>query len=248
MNAPIKIKEPGSTGRTYSFSCTFAGLAALATAATLALSLFFVLGVLVGRGHRPESAIPPIERIMPTEGAAGPGSAGEILKPEELTYSEQLSKKGPEAQPSKPIDEVERKAPEKSKAPEKIKTEDKAKAKAAEQATATAKVEALAAAKTGARPEGKSAVKADGKDEDTQVYDYIYQAASFPDEGQAASFLKRVKAAGLKAGIENGTANGKAWYRVVVFFRGTPAATRGLKEKLGGLGVPKPLMRAKTPL
>jgi len=240
MNAPIKIKEPGSTGRTYSFSCTFGGLAALATAATLALSLFFVLGVLVGRGHRPESAIPPIERIMPTEGAAGPGSAGEILKPEELTYSEQLSRKGPEAQPSKPIDEVERKAPEKNKA------EDKA--KAAEQATATAKVEALAAAKTGARPEGKSAVKADGKDEDTQVYDYIYQAASFPDEGQAASFLKRVKAAGLKAGIENGTANGKSWYRVVVFFRGTPAATRGLKEKLGGLGVPKPLMRAKTPL
>lgn len=228
MNSPIKIKDPGAPSRTYTFTCTFGGLAAMATAATLALSLFFVLGVLVGRGHRPESAIPPIERIMPTENAAAARPAEDILKAEELQYSEQLAKKGPEAQLSKPIDAVERKAPDKAKA--------------------DAKPKAKADAKANAKAETKAEIKADAKAEDTQRYDYIYQAASFPDENQAKGFLKRVKASGLKAGIENGTANAKPWYRVVVFFRGTPADTRSLKEKLGVLGVPKPLMRAKTPI
>ncbi|MDO9633235.1 MAG: hypothetical protein Q7I92_15155, partial [Humidesulfovibrio sp.] len=126
MNSPIKLKDPGAPGRTYTFNCTFGGLAAMATAATLALSLFFVLGVLVGRGHRPESAIPQIERIMPTEAPLKAGPSAEILKAEELQYSEQLAKKGPEAQPTKPIDEVERKTPEKAKAPDKAKAPEKA--------------------------------------------------------------------------------------------------------------------------
>lgn len=233
MNAPIKIKEPGSSGRTYTFNCTFGGLAALATAATLALSLFFVLGVLVGRGHRPEAAIPPIDRIMPTENQARSAPSPEILKAEELQYSEQLGQKGPEAQPARPIDKVERKAPEKPKAE-----------------TQNPKAEALAAIKKDEKKPGKAeqAGKTDQKDEDTRRYDYIYQAASFPTQDEAKAFLKRVKAQGLKADIETGSASGKAWYRVVVFFQGTPADTRGLKEKLGGLGVPKPLMRAKTPV
>jgi len=228
MNSSIKLKDPGAHGRTYTFNCTFGGLAALATAATLALSLFFVLGVLVGRGHRPESAIPPIERIMPTESPAA-RPADEILKAEELQYSEQLAKKGPEAQLAKPIDAVERKAPDKAKAPDAKKGE-----------TSPAKPEA----KAGAKPDAK----AEAKDPDTQRYDYTYQVASFPDQAEAQAFLKRVKAAGLKGSIENSTANGKPWHRVVVFFRGTPEETRSLKEKLAALGASKPLMRGKTPL
>jgi cell division protein FtsN len=227
MNAPIKLKEPGTSGRTYTFNCTFGGLAALATAVTLALSLFFVLGVLVGRGHRPEAAIPPIERIMPTESSARPAPPAEILKAEELNYNEQLAKKGPEAQPSKPIDKVERKAPEKAKA-EGEKKSDK---------------------KTAVKDEKKpDQAKAEKKDEDVRRYDYVYQAASFPDQDQAKAFLKRVRGQGLKADIENGAANGNPWYRVVVFFQGTPTETRALKEKLGNVGVPRPLMRSKTPL
>lgn len=222
MNSPIKIKEPGAPDRTYTFNCSFGGLAAMATLATLALSLFFVLGVLVGRGHRPESAIPQIERIMPTEAIPSPGPSAEILKAEELQYSEQLAKKGPEATLSKSID-----AEERPKAPEKA-----AEVKKGEKAAAPAK------------PEAKSEAKA----EDNTRYDYAYQVASFPDENQAKDFLKRVKAKGLKASIENGTANAKPWFRVVVFFRGTPEETRGLKEQLAALGAAKPLMRGKTPL
>lgn len=227
MNSPIKIKEPGAPGRVYTFNCSFGELAAMATAVTLALSLFFVLGVLVGRGHRPESAIPQIERIMPTENVPTPTPTAEILKAEELQYSEQLAKKGPEATLSKSIDAEKPKTAEKPKAPEKA-----AEAKKGEKAAAPAKPEA--------KPEAKA--------EDNARYDYTYQVASFPDENQAKDFLKRVKAKGLKASIENGTANNRPWFRVVVFFRGTPEETRGLKEKLAALGAPKPLMRGKTPL
>ncbi|MDO9631061.1 MAG: SPOR domain-containing protein [Humidesulfovibrio sp.] len=229
MNSPIKIKDPGAPGRVYTFNCSFGELAAMATAVTLALSLFFVLGVLVGRGHRPESAIPQIERIMPTENVPSPGPSPEILKAEELQYSDQLAKKGPEATLSKSIDAEKPNASEKA-----------VKAKKGEKAAAPAKASAKPDAKASAKPEVKA--------EDNTLYDYTYQVASFPEESQAKAFLKRVKAKGLKASIENGTANNKAWFRVVVFFRGTPEETRSLKEKLAALGAPKPLMRGKTPL
>ena len=245
MTTPIKLRDPHNQGRSYTYSFTFGGLATLVAALTLALTLFFVLGVLVGRGHRPEAAVPPIARIMPTEPPANHASA-EILKPEELQYSESLAAKGTEPTPSKPIDQVERKAPEKAKAPESDKKEaDKKEAdkKATEKATdKLADKKTAEAAKTAEKEADKEAEK------DTKRYDYIYQAGSFPEQEQAKSFLKKVKAAGLpKASIETGTVGGKPWYRVVVPFQGTPIETRGLKAKLGGIGVTKIVMRSKKP-
>lgn len=223
MNAPIRLKDPSASAKTYSFNFSFGGLAALLTAFTLALTLFFVLGVLVGRGHRPEAVLPPVARIMPTEAPAK--QVAEVLKPEELGYSEQLGKKNDPPAPARPIDKVERKAPEKP-APTAKKDE----------------------AKTPDRKDDKKAKKDEKPaDPDTKRYDYAYQAASFPDMEQAKGFLKRVKGLGLKADIESGETGGKAWHRVVVFFQGTPTDTRGLKEKLASLGANKLVMRSKTP-
>jgi hypothetical protein len=134
MNAPIRLKDPNASSRTYSFTFSFGGLAALLTAFTLALTLFFVLGVLVGRGHRPEAVLPPVARIMPTEPVRT--ATAEVLKAEELNYGEQLGKKHDGPSPSRPIDKVERKAPEKrtEKSADK-KDEKKAEAKAADKKT-----------------------------------------------------------------------------------------------------------------
>ena len=223
MNVPNKPKHSGALGKTYTFICTFAGLMTLIGGAALTLSVFFVLGVLVGRGHRPESAIPPIERMMPKENTAASAPSAEILKAEELQYSDQLAKKGTEAQPTKSIDGTEGKTPEPAKTPD----------KAADAKKSTP-------AKAEPKPEAKAA--------DGPRYDYIYQVGSFPDEAQAKAFLKRVKATGLKASIETATVKSKPQYRVVVSFRGKPTETRELKAKLGTVGVPKPLMRSKTPI
>lgn len=227
MTAPIRLKDPNSSGRQYNFTLSFGGMATLLTALTLALTLFFILGVLVGRGHRPETAVPVVAGLMPREAATKastaqaaptvPAASPDLLKAEELGYTEQLNKKHEGPSPSRPIDKVERKAPEKK---DKAKPDEK-------------------------KPEAKTDTK---PDPDTRRYDYAYQAASFGDGEQAKAFLKKVKGLGLKGDIESGTTDGKAWHRVVVFFQGTPTETRALKEKLSGLGTQKLVMRSKTPL
>lgn len=237
MSTPIKLKDPGSQGRSYTYSFTFGGLATLVASMALALTLFFVLGVLVGRGHRPEAALPPVARIMPTEPPAQK-SADEILKAEELQFREQLDAKGSEAAPAKPIDKVEHKP----KAPEKKEEKKEEAVKPADKKTADkAAAEKLA--------DQKAVQKAQDKgDGDTRRYAYVYQAGSFPDQDQARAFLKRVRSTGLKAELETGSVNGKAWYRVVCPFQGTPVETRGLKEKLKSIGVSQVVMRSKKPL
>jgi len=261
MNAPIRIKDPNAS-RLYSFNLSFGGMAVLLTAMALALTLFFILGVLVGRGHRPETAVPVVADMMPKEPMSRP-AAPEVLKAEDLGYPEQLGKRP--AAPSRGVDtkndpKAGAAAEVKTDAKPEIKTDAKPEAKNApakgeakkdERARDDKKAAQLADKKAA---EQKPADKKDKKtaeqkpDPDTQRYDYAYQVATFPDAEAAKAYLKRVKAMGIKGDIETGTSNGKAWHRVVVFFQGTPTDTRGLKEKLGTLGAQKLVMRSKTPI
>lgn len=270
MNAPIRLKDPSVSGKQYTFCLGFGGLAALVTGLALALSLFFVLGVLVGRGHRPEAAVPVVAGIMPRETAPtppAPAQAQEVLKPEELSYTEQLARKHEGPTPGRSIDaEASRPKPEAKPA---------AKPAAQPAAQPAAKPASQPAAKPAPQPAAKPAAQAaqrpeegavnrlaeaavakakatDKKpeakaDPDTRRYDYAYQTATFPDEGSARAHLKRIKALGLKGDVESGQTDGKDWHRVVVFFQGTPTDTRGLKAKLAGIGVAKPVMRSKVP-
>lgn len=249
MNAPIRLKDPSVSSKQYTFSLGFGGMAALVTVLTLALCLFFVLGVLVGRGHRPETAVPVVAGIMPREPLASQAPAPEVLKAEELDYSEQLGKRHEGPTPSRSIDSVEHKPREKKadtkeeQKPAASKTPDKPAQKQADKKAAEAKpAEAKAAEKKAAEK------KAEQKpDPDTQRYDYAYQAATFPDADSAKAYLKRVKNLGFKGDIESGATDGKPWHRVVVFFQGTPTDTRVLKEKLASIGAQKLVMRSKVP-
>jgi len=235
MNAPIRLKDPNASGRQYTFNLGFGGMAALVTVFTLALCLFFVLGVLVGRGHRPETAVPVVAGMMPREPLSRPAPPPEVLRAEELDYSEQLGRKHEGPAPSRPIDSLERK-------PQVAKAEQKAE-KSPE--TKTGQKPAKPADKAPAKPTQKQAEQK--PDPDTQRYDYAYQAATFPDADSAKAYLKRVKSLGLKGDIESGDTGGKAWHRVVVFVQGTPTDTRGLKEKLASIGAQKLVMRSKAP-
>jgi Sporulation related domain. len=259
MNAPIRIKDPNASGRQYSFNLTFGGMAVLLTAFTLALTLFFILGVLVGRGHRPEAAVPVVANMMPREPMARPAATPEVLKPEELTYADQLVKRGDGQGAGRTLDKgepakAEASKPEtKSEAKPEAKKDAKAEAKKEDKRDEKKAVEKLADQKTSDKKTSdmKAADKKPAEkkpDPDSQRYDYAYQVATFPDAEAAKAYLKRVKAMGLKGDIETGTANGKSWHRVVVFFQGTPTDTRGLKEKLGTLGAQKLVMRSKTPI
>ena len=51
----------------------------------------FILGILLGRGYRPENAVPQLAQMMPTTEAnklpnETPGSEPKVLKPEDLTF------------------------------------------------------------------------------------------------------------------------------------------------------------------
>jgi len=248
MNAPIRIKDPNSS-KQYSFNLTFGGMAVLLSALTLALTLFFILGVLVGRGHRPETAVPVVADMMPREPMSRAVPSPEVLKAEDLNYGEQLGKRNDVPAPARAMDKNEHKAQEKKTEKAEVKKETK------KDARTEAKPETKTDAKKDAKKDDQKAEKladkkaADKKpDPDTQRYDYAYQAATFPDADSAKTFLKRVKGMGLKGDIETGATNGKNWHRVVVFFQGTPTDTRALKEKLGTLGAQKLVMRSKTPI
>ncbi|OIO02306.1 MAG: hypothetical protein AUJ49_06455 [Desulfovibrionaceae bacterium CG1_02_65_16] len=246
MNAPIRLKDPNAS-RLYSFNLSFGGMAVLLTAMALALTLFFILGVLVGRGHRPETAVPVVADMMPKEPMARPALSPDVLKPEDLSYPEQLGKRG-----DAPARSIDAKNDPKPAAKPEGKAEAKTEGKKDERTRDGKKAAQLADKKAADRKADlKTADKKNAEkkpDPDTQRYDYAYQVATFPDADSAKAYLKRIKALGIKGDIETGTANGKTWHRVVVFFQGTPTDTRGLKKKLGSLGAQKLVMRSKTPI
>ena len=177
---PARKGEP----RTYSYTFSLPQLVGLGGGLTAALTVFFVLGILIGRGYRPEAEVPELARIMPAPPAPGSVAQEEpkVLKPEELHYMEQLTQgstaKAPKAEKPKAEEKPKPEAakpepkpePAKAKADDKAKAEEKAKAIEAVRAEEKAKTEA--AAKAEAAKAAKTA-KAEAKVVNgEQVFDY----------------------------------------------------------------------------
>ncbi|WP_461211347.1 SPOR domain-containing protein [Desulfocurvus sp. DL9XJH121] len=79
----------------FSFSLSTAGLVSLSVVGVAALVWVFILGVLVGRGYKPEQAVPQLAEIMPRPGenaSAAPAKDG-VLKPEELEFFDTVKQK-----------------------------------------------------------------------------------------------------------------------------------------------------------
>jgi cell division protein FtsN len=109
-------KEP----RRFSFSLSWAGLAGLATVALIGLVWVFVLGVLVGRGYRPENTVPELARIMPKAAPEQPAAEPEVLRPEDLQFFDKLKEQAapPEPRPEPKPEPKPAPAPEPATAPE----------------------------------------------------------------------------------------------------------------------------------
>lgn len=219
---PRMPKVPGEK-KTWTFKLTVPGLVCSAGMAGLALTLFFILGLLVGRGYRVEENVPRLAAMMPDKhGAEQTNTDGaspeipEVLKPEELSYPDTLS------QP--PVKN-------RAEAPEPEKTAPKPQPEKA--ATPKAKPEPVAA------PAPKPGEK---------VYDYVYQAASFRERSMAQSLSGKLVKAGLDSRVEAGETSSGTWYRVVIMHRGTPDSTASMKAVLDRFGIGKPLMKQKKPV
>jgi len=153
---PKKNGKDKAAPRTLSFTVSVGKATALGVLVVFVVAWAFVLGVVVGRGYRPEKAVPEIDRIMPAQPAQNSTADLGVLKPEELNYMDQLSKTPPI--PPKAA-QAAKEATEKSA---RVAAERAAKQKKAE-AAKTAKAEAAKAPATkqeAAKPAGATAQKA----------------------------------------------------------------------------------------
>ncbi|WP_462325143.1 SPOR domain-containing protein [Desulfoplanes sp.] len=190
----------------------------------VAMAWAFILGVLVGKGYKPEKAIPEIAKIMPEKQHQTVVSAPKVLAPEELDYYDRLKKKKPEKRQKK----SSRPRPSTPKRVEKTVDNTPAPPQVVIKVTPPPK-------------------KPDPKPDTTpqKRFAYVYQAAAFRSEIEAFRFRQRIIRLGIPAFVETSSSG---WHRVNVRFNGAPIETRQLKAQLKPLGVKKPILRSKKPL
>lgn len=219
----VKVPKFNVGNKTYDFSLSLPGMVSAVGASVLALTFFFVMGILIGRGYRPETDVPPLNDIMPTK-QHGPVAQEplkpEILRADELEYPERLKES-----PGAIMDKQPSAEPKKSEAKPKAKTETVKSANSA--------------------PEKPEVFKPVPDKSGDPVYDYIYQVASFRKSGMAERLSAKLVAAGLRTAIEAGKAKGSTWHRVQVLHHGTPASTAAMKAVLIKQGLGKPLLKKK---
>jgi cell division protein FtsN len=182
------------------------------------------MGILIGRGYRPEADVPPLKEIMPDSEhgrLAEEAKPPQVLTLEELDYQDRLK-----ASPQQMLDTL----PEETKA----KPEPAPRPKPEPEA------------KPAPKPEPKAAASADTAEPGEEVFDYVYQVASFRKADMARSLSDKLSAAGLRATVESGEAKGSTWHRVQVLHHGSPASTADMKAVLARFGIGKPLLKKKT--
>lgn len=230
-NGPkVKIPKVKAASKTYDFSFTLPGMISAVGAGVLALTFFFVMGILIGRGYRPEADVPQLQEIMPNKQhgviAEGPEKP-EILKLEELEYPDRLKE-----EPEKVMETVK---------PEKTEPE-----AAASKPETKAEPEAVSPEPQPEKtPQARSA-EAEQSASGEKVYNYVYQVASFRKPEMAEALSAKLVKDGLRTGIESGSAKGSTWHRVVVHYHGTPSSTAEMKAVLAKYGIGKPLLKEKV--
>lgn len=247
-------RDNGGGPRRFTISLSLPGMVVAVAVLLFGLAWTFVLGVLVGRGYSPESAVPEIAALMPSANATR--EEAKTLKPEDLQFLDDLTKK-----PAPPPASLTAPAPAKPKPADKPATKpaDAAQAKApvpaspAAPAPATAPAPAQTPAPAATPAQAKAPAPAPDSsplDAETggQVYRYVYQVAAYPDPISAQEFRTKLVGIGLASSLEKTVdAKGRTWHRVLVLFTGTPEDTRGLKDKLAGVGVSRVILRDKKP-
>ena len=239
-------KDP-NTPRSVTVHLSLGKATALSVLAVFVVAWAFALGIVVGRGYKPEQAVPEIARIMPMPQAAPKPTPQGVLRPEELSYLDTLSKP-PENTAKAAERPVKRPAPQAEKPAEKA----TAPAQAQPQAQSPAQQPApppQAAPAPAPKPAAPAPAPAQAPQPESQErFTYIYQVASFTDQAQAKALSERIRGLGLSPTTEASEINGRTWHRVLVRFIGTAEETQGMRDKLATLGLSQIIMRSKTPL
>ena len=231
----IKVRKPLVQAKTFTFTLSLPGLISAVGSGILALTFFFVMGILIGRGYRPEADVPRLEEMMPTKehgqlNEDQPEAQG-ILRAEELGYPDRLKASPDQVMGDSLNEPLSKAAPEKKPAPK-------------PETAPAAKPEAPPAPAAQAAPEAPPAAQAAPGE---PVYDYVYQVASFRKAEMAESLVAQLRGAGLSAAVAPGDVQGSTWHRVQVRHHGTPASTDAMKSVLAKFGINKTMLKSKKP-
>lgn len=241
----------GSGGLGFTVRLTFLRILILLAVLAMLLIWVFFIGVLVGRGEKPEENLPEIARIMPgeksmaangTEGASsGNASAAEpnsgpvkpeVLKAENLDFMDTLK--------TKPSQEDLTKAPLPTNIPAKNKKKTENDKAAASKDKKKAENDKLNKDKN--KNQDKKTTPTDAK-----IFDYVYQVAASKDAAASEKLKDKIRALGLNASVQKEGQGSNQLCRIHVAFRGSPDDTYAMKEKLKKVGINNVIMRSKTP-
>lgn len=245
----------GAGPRGITVRLTFLRILILLAVLVMLLIWVFFIGVLVGRGEKPEDNLPEIARIMPSEKgmalngteeasdvpAAEPNSGPvkpKVLKAENLDFMDTLK--------TKPSQEDLTKAPLPTNIPAKNKKKpenDKASVSKDKKKAESDKTALKDKANKDKKTEDKKIVPTDAK-----VFDYVYQVAASKDAAASEKLKDKISALGLNASVQKDSKGDSALYRIQVAFRGSPDDTNAMKEKLKTVGINSVIMRSKTPV
>ena len=271
----LSVSQERGGSRKFTFEISMSGVISVGIVVVLGMCWVFILGILVGRGYRPEAAVPQIAQMMPTAEAdkpadAGPAAAPTALKPEELQFMEGAQDKDAsvvtDSTQKSPADGQKASGPKSHDLPDAKKTP----MGAAKVATAIpglppappaakvvppspAKIKAeQSASKPRVEPASpfekkkeKDKDKDKAKDKGKGRFTASYQVASFPDKAQAENMAKELSRKGLSASVYEAKSKNRSVFRVKVQLKGTDAEIASDLKRTGEKG---PILLGKKPL
>ncbi|WP_300161900.1 SPOR domain-containing protein [Solidesulfovibrio sp.] len=259
----FNVSQDKGGPKKFSFEISMSGVISVGIVVVLGMCWVFILGILVGRGYKPEAAVPQIAQMMPTTEVRQPegttqASPPTVLKPEELQFMEGLHDKDGEVV----ADSTQKSSADGRKAPEAKTAAPMGSAQApvaiparpgpipaapVAGAVPAAPQKQAPAPKAAPAPQAKAAVepKAPFEKKEAGKFAATYQVASFPSKEQAETMVKELSRKGVSASVQEASSGSRAVFRVKVVIKGTEAEIADGLRRTGEKG---PILLGKKPL
>ena len=245
--------------RKFTLEISMSGVVSVGIVVVLGMCWVFILGILVGRGYKPETAVPQIAQMMPTTEAKLPDGEAKappsVLKPEDLQFMEDVHN-----QPGAEAADAGGKTPaDPKKAPVAAKPHDQTEVRPVGGAAATATPRAATPPASAAAPRAAAVVPPPAKPAEAPKvdpkstfdkkagtrYTATYQVASFPGKAQAETHVKDLAKKGVTASVREAKSGNTVVFRVTIQVKGSEAEISDSLKKSGEKGA---ILLGKKPL
>jgi len=232
----FRMPEEKSVGpRKFTIELSFSWVVAVSLVGILGLVMAFIIGLMLGRGQKPENAVPELARIMPApvDPPQKTVEAPTVLKPEELQFMENLQGKGKSGD-AVVVDST--KGASDSTLSKYAPPETGDKGKLGPQANAA----------EGPPPKSAQDKPAPAsKTPSVKRYDMIYQLGAYANKAQAKTEMDRLTKRGFKVAVAETKSGANTLYKVTIQLRGNEEEIKAWLEKIGAKNA---ILRDKKPL